>query len=1095
MNRILSIAVLGICLVAPALVCGEEIKPEDVEFFEKHVRPVLAERCFECHSAEVDEPDAGLRLDSAAAVLQGGDSGAVLVAGDVENSRLLRAVSYDDVDLQMPPDGKLPDETLEHLREWVRRGAPWPADPATDKVEDAPKRAGFDLAARKASHWAWQPVQPQSPPEVQHQDWPRTDVDRFLLAKLEAAGHAPAAEADRRTWIRRVTFDLIGLPPSVSEINAFLADETPEAHAKVVDRLLASQHFGEHWARHWLDLVRYAETKGHEFDYHVPNAWQYRDYVIRALNSDIPYDQFVVEHIAGDLLPSPRMNREQAFNESILGAGFWCLGEEVHSPVDTRQDQADRFDNRIDVFSKTFLGLTVACARCHDHKFDAISARDYYALFGILEGSTNRLARFDTIERDRQIATELDAVDRAAQLPLRRAVAEALLPGVEQLEKTLLAAIATTPIEGTDGTIVAAWRDQLQAAQSDPSHALHQLAHQLLTPETVASADCGVPALSESAAEVIVDYAKLQPNQWLPDEVGYGLHPVLAGEARINTDGAMRFTERTAARFDRAWDARTLAPGQQLESGLNGRVVRPGRTLCTPNFTLREGTKVYYLVRGAGQVYAAVDQNALIHGPLHTTLVQSIDTAGAWQWIERDLTYYANHLTHLEFTPNEAGQMAVAAVVQAEQPSQLPAEPFQVFAPNAGASTAELAAELQRHFAQILNRLDSESFLTNAEASQDAQLANWTLQHPELFAHDATALTSQLEPAIASYAALRSAILAKIQPESRLCVTLQDVSGVDSRVFLRGSPKNLGDVVPRRGPEAIFGPDTIADGASSGRLELAQQMVDPSRNPLLARVMVNRIWHHLFGRGIVGSVDNFGVMGDQPTHPELLDYLAARFVSEGWSTKRLIRELTLTSAYRTASTGDAAAETADPENLLLHRMRVRRLQGETIRDAMLAVSGDFDRTLYGPSIPIHLNEFMDGRGRPGASGPLDGANRRSLYVEIRRNFLSPLMLAFDMPIPFSTVGRRNVSNVPAQSLVLLNDPLVHELAHRWATRICAEQQAPSARVDAMYLEAFGRAPSNEERERCLAYVAAQESAAWQSLAHALWNVKEFVFVY
>jgi hypothetical protein len=315
-------------------------------------------------------------------------------------------------------------------------------------------------------------------------------------------------------------------------------------------------------------------------------------------------------------------------------------------------------------------------------------------------------------------------------------------------------------------------------------------------------------------------------------------------------------------------------------------------------------------------------------------------------------------------------------------------------------------------------------------------------------------------------------------------------------VFLRGSPKNLGDVAPRRGPEAIFGDAPLEAGTTSGRLELAQQMVDPARNPLLARVMVNRVWHHLFGRGIVASVDNFGVMGDAPTHPELLDYLAARYAQNGWSTKQLIRELLLSSAYRMASTSTAKAEAADVRNVLLHRANVRRLEGEAIRDAMLKVCGSLDESLYGRSIPIYLNDFMDGRGRPAASGPLDGANRRSLYIEIRRNFLSPMMLAFDMPVPFSTVGKRNVSNVPAQSLVMLNDPLVHELSERWAARICSEFTAPHDRIDRMYQEAFGRPPSDVERSRCETFLQQQDPAtAWKDLAHALWNVKEFVFVY
>src|SRR5262249_36713033 len=290
-----------------------------------------------------------------------------------------------------------------------------------------------NLQKRKMEHWAWQPIQLSAVPAVRDAAWAQSPVDAFILSRLEAKGLKPAERADRRRLLRRVTFDLVGLPPTPEEINAFLKDDSPEAFAKVVDRLLDSPRFGERWARHWLDLVRYAESRGHELDYTTPNAYQYRDYVIRALNADIPYDQFVTEHIAGDLMQRPRLHPRERFNESILGTGFWFLGEEVHSPVDTRQDEADRFDNRIDVMTKAFLGLTVSCARCHDHKFDAISARDYYALFGFLESSSYRLARFDSLEQNRRIAVELAKLRERTRPEFHRAIAAALRPTAERL--------------------------------------------------------------------------------------------------------------------------------------------------------------------------------------------------------------------------------------------------------------------------------------------------------------------------------------------------------------------------------------------------------------------------------------------------------------------------------------------------------------------------------------------------------------------------------------------------------------------------------------------------------------------------------------
>jgi hypothetical protein len=350
-------------------------------------------------------------------------------------------------------------------------------------------------------------------------------------------------------------------------------------------------------------------------------------------------------------------------------------------------------------------------------------------------------------------------------------------------------------------------------------------------------------------------------------------------------------------------------------------------------------------------------------------------------------------------------------------------------------------------------------------------------------------------------------LISQIRAESRLAMAMLDGNGRDEHVFVRGSPKTLGERVPRRFLEALAGPEPLPDGGASGRMELARQMTDPICNPFLARVIVNRVWHHLFGRGIVGSVDNFGALGEPPTHPELLDSLADQFVKDGWSIKRLIRKLVLSNTYRMCSQSTSRADELDPQNLLLHRMRLRRLEGEPIRDAMLALSGRLDVSMYGPSVPIHLSAFQDGRGRP-PSGPLDGRGRRSLYLAVRRNFLSPLLMAFDTPIPFSTVGRRTVSNVPAQALILMNDPFVHQQAEAWARRVLGQPGSHRNRLQGMYLAAFGRPPTERELNVCLSFLErkgqlaatsilsdADEVVAWKDLAHVLLNAKEFIFLY
>lgn len=356
-------------------------------------------------------------------MIEGGDSGGSVLPGDPDNSLLMEAVRWPSY--EMPPKGKLSDEEIESLEHWIRLGAPWPEK---DDPQSRSERPGFDLDQRKQEHWAWQPVRSPEIPRVQQSGWPRSNIDRFVLAKLEEHNLEPTGDASKLTILRRLSFDLIGMPPTPDEIERFLADTSPEAIGRIVDTLLDSPHFGERWGRHWLDLVRYAESRGHEFDDDAHGAYQYRDYVIRNLNADIPYDQLIREHLAGDLLTAPRLHPQQGFNESVLGTGFWHLGEWVHSPVDIRKDESDRFDNMIDVMSKAFLGVTVSCARCHDHKFDAISTADYYSLTGFLQSSIYRQVRFESIEPNRRIAKRLAAVDSDFREQIRAVLWEHSLP-------------------------------------------------------------------------------------------------------------------------------------------------------------------------------------------------------------------------------------------------------------------------------------------------------------------------------------------------------------------------------------------------------------------------------------------------------------------------------------------------------------------------------------------------------------------------------------------------------------------------------------------------------------------------------------------
>ncbi|HXX94275.1 MAG TPA: PSD1 and planctomycete cytochrome C domain-containing protein, partial [Planctomycetota bacterium] len=927
-------------LILSAVVLGSlSLQAQDApeaERFEKKIRPLLVERCLKCHSAQAPKLKGGLRLDTRDSALKGGDTGPAIVPGSPEKSLLIQAVGYQNVDLQMPPKGKLTDAEIADLTDWIRRGAVWPRGEA---AVEAPKRPLFNLTERKSSHWAWQPLSAPRAPAVWDRGWVKDPIDGFILSKLEARGLTPAPAADPRTLLRRVTFDLTGLPPTPAEVEAFVADPSLE---KVVDRLLGSPRFGETWARHWLDLVRYAETRGHEYDYPMSNVWPYRDYVIRALNADVPYPRFVLEHIAGDRLPDPRV--VDGVNESLLATGWWYFGEWLHSPVDLRADEMDRVANQIEVFGKTFLALGINCARCHDHKFDAISQRDYYALAGYLKSSCYRQARYDATGRDREAAREL-------------------------------------------GSLRAAY---------EKSH-----------PSRGQEAGRAVPR----GGDLVVDFG--EPGSLLQEGAAWSLlHP---GDLLPEDDPARpmaRVVDLAGAWFDPAWNALRLAPGTDSDPGAI-TWMQAGKTLRTPPFVLTRST-LYYLVRGAGSALAEIDGHRMIAGPLHRGSTLTWKDEGL-RWVAQPLGDYRSpdpskpqHRIRVEFTPASAPS-AVLRVVQSDEAPE---------APGAGARALEAVALGD----------DGRTWIEG-----------------------------------------RRAVQAKIAQGAHTAIAVDEAGGTDEFLLVRGASSQPSESVPRRFLEAFVGPNPPAPGVASGRLELALAMVDPKVTPVVPRVLVNRLWHHLMGRGIVPTVDDFGVMGQAPTHPELLDHLASSFVADGGSIKRMIRRIVLSNSYAMSGAQSPRAQNEDAANLLWHHRPVRRLPAEAVRDAMLAVSGRLSPRMYGPPVPIHLDGFQEGRGKP-QSGPLDGDGRRSIYLSVRRNFLSSMLLAFDFPQPFTAMGRRSVSNVPAQSLILRNSPFVHDQARVWAGRLIRESGSPGERIARMIEEAYGRSATPEEVAEAAAFL-------------------------
>ncbi len=1097
--------------------------PEQIEFFERHVRPVFVEHCHKCHGGQ--QQKGGLRLDSRTALLQGGDSGPAVAVEKPAESELLKAISYDPEGYQMPPTGKLPAETIARITEWVRMGAPWPEEKVADKL--GPTSA--DEFAKRSSYWSFQPLKRVAPPVVKDAAWSRTPIDRFVLSRLEQAELKPAAETDRRTWLRRATFYATGLPPSLEEISAFISDESPDAYERVVDRLLDSPRFGERWGRHWLDLARYAESRGHEFDYDVANPWHFRDYVIRAMNDDVPFDRFVMEQVAGDLMPATAQvpAREQArlhpltgANESLVATGFWLMGEWVHSPVDIRKEESERFDNMLDVYGKTFLGLTIACARCHDHKFDPITQKDYYALAGYLQSSSYAQRPFDTLPRCQEIKTALAELDRTARPEIVTQLSSRTRSTLDRLDEILLAArealqpadqVETSTVGGDriseiaaahklDAGLLKAWCTALTRAADDKSDPFSLWAHlatgrtkdlngvideaRRLLPVRPMSAD-GTPVRvlgGDGVAFATADSTSPSSGPMWPraGAAGASIEFAVPGESRLDSDFAGIQT----------------AGGQMNEPGAVGRTPRGGRTLRTETFSIT-ADRIYCRVRGACSTYLSVDSHITLNGPLHGALFREQKGEAGWRWIEHDLSRYKGHRAHLEFLIPAGADFAVSEVRQGSAPPWTgpvePGSPAQVVA--AGLATLEnptdaaVALQVRKSWQQ---------------AAETAPFLNWMAQHPELFGLDAKVLEEVLGP----WSQRRHGLTARIPAASQLAPCLLDGNAEDEALHVRGNSNKLGDLVPRRFLGIFQGATPPASEQGSGRLALAGEMVDPARTPILPRVIVNRLWHHAFGRGLVPTVDDFGHMGQAPSHPELLDWLATELLRNDWSLKSLHRQILLSATFRMDSRDLAEQQEritqVDPQNILLHRMNVQRLEGEAIRDAVLALSGRLDDRIYGPSVPIHLTSFLEGRGRPGASGPVDGEGRRSLYLSVRRNFLEPFLVAFDFPTPHTTIGRRSVSNVPAQALALMNNPLIQQQSVLWARRLLAEtrDQTAAQRIARLYESALGRSPTSDEAAQALEFVEASlregtpadDLRLWTELCHALVNVKEFVFL-
>lgn len=929
---------------------------DDLDFFEKKIRPVLVERCYECHSAE-GKTKAGLRLDTPEGWKEGGDSGPAVIAGNVDQSPLIKAIRYSGLDFEaMPPKSALPAAEVALLEEWVRRGAPAPAGPV-GAVRT--KQVGLSLDAGR-KFWAFIPPVDSPLPRSKMEKWARTDVDRFIAAKWTEKGLQPAADADRATFFRRVSFDLLGFPPAPEELAAFERDSRPDAREQLIDRLLSSRHFGERWGRQWLDVARFAESSGGGRTLLFKDAWRYRDYVIDAFNRDLPFDQFIREQIAGDLLPHASPD-ERA--RRLMATAFLALGPTNYEEQNKDALRMDIVDEQLDVIGKGFLGMTIGCARCHDHKFDPIPTQDYYALAGILR-STHTLHNYT------------DNVAKWVDVPL---------PADAEIQQQL--AEHEAKVAELNGTI-----------------------------------------------------AKLRRASKAPAAAGKRVVP----------------TELDGAVID---DAQALVVGNWKGSTFSGGYV--GEGYLTDN---NDG-------KGAKTV----------------TFTPAIAQSGRYE-VRLAYTALANRATNVPVTILHADGENVVVVNQRE-------------APALGGRFHSLG--------KFRFEKEGQGYVLISNEGTDGYVVVDALQVvPADDGKESAALVAAAtsdDPKVKSNAAELRRLEAELKkltagaPQRPLTMGVKEAVGEigDTEIRIRGVARNLGAKVPRgflqvaqqKPPQ--FRPD------ESGRRELAEWIASAD-NPLTARVIVNRIWAGLMGAGLVRTVDNFGTTGELPSHPELLDHLARRFVASGWSMKQLVRDIVLTRTYGLATTPNAEAAQADPDNRLLSHARRRRLDAEQIRDAILWAGGKLDLTFGGPNLAA------PGVAMPTSEyGHVFTDTRRSVYTPAFRNRRLELFEVFDFADINAPIAQRSVTTVAPQALYLMNHPFVIEQAKAAAITTLQVAGDDGARIDHAYRRTLGRLPTRAERELSLRFVqsARAEGAVdaptvevWSQLQQSLFASVDFRYL-
>ena len=1131
---LLEVSLIGLLTSLAWITAESPVLGDEFEFFESKIRPALHTHCLECHHQS--KKGGGLALDSRAGWQIGGDSGPSVDLKTPQNSLLLRVLKHLEPGLEMPSKApKLTQETIDLFEYWIARGA---ADPRTEPeaLESLRARNWEELYEERSKWWAFKPIKSpenREPPSEASSLSTTEAIDHWIDQGLAKADIVPSEPADAHTLLRRLSYQLRGLPPSIEEIERFvpkLLDPSThdEAWQAALDAMLETPEYAEHWARHWMDTVRYAETHGSEDDAYLPFAYRYRDYLIRAFANDLSIQRLIQEHLAGDLI-EPRWNDVLDCNESLIGLCFYRLVEFNQTPLDVKREEIAVIDNQIDTIGKAFQGLTISCARCHDHKFDPISDEDFYSLYGILRSTRSAMIPIDRLDPFVSKDSELKNLQKL----MTHKLIESWIASTSSWDLEILEALGwvESRIEpgqkwdqikdavGNDHawrSAIARWKsnpkdsalaDWIEVLAADPQsqgELKERIKNKLARPAWNGSQ---LPPQSKILFD-LTDLTDLTDGRIEPWRVhGAGLAPYAIG---------LPSPDKPIP--DLAWSVLGKAdlPLTRLqEPGYHSNLLtdRASGSLRSPDFQI-DSDSISLWCHGTDQARARlVIENFQGDSLLFDTLNPSLKS-NAYQWVTmRIRPQWKGLRAHIELLTRDAKPylgvtkdpsvlersdgrssfglgmvLAHGANEKPSAPSPIPSNLLDSFL-----ADGSLPETWIRSTASV-TRASLERLSSGTYTIEDLRWVNALIDENLL----------RLEPAIAAEISSLSQQYRNAEssiPAPRWVPgVVEDRMPIDQEWLPRGDHKSPGQPAARRYLQVLGSDPKAYKDSESGRLTLALEIANPT-NPLTARVYVNRVWCWLFGEGLVRTVDNFGRMGQEPSHPELLDRLASDFLREGWSTKRLIRAIVTTRVWRRSSIPTASASQNDPANRLVSHSHLRRLEAESIRDTLLSVAGNLRRPDQGLGTRNYYKSVLE-PNKQSPPGPIDGDSRRSIYLEVRRNFPDEFLAAFDFPKPTSTVGKRYTTHGPLQSLMLLNDPFVLQQARLWSQG--TQELDPTDRIGAMYMRLLSRPPSDTEVDSALALIrdvqqsadgkAADGKEAWSILAHAMFNFKEAWFV-